>query len=75
MELAFCNFPHPGDGSRPTCFPRALLILHKLFPMSVQYGCRLGNRRSFDAIERLLPQDILYAAYPNETLEAYHESV
>lgn len=34
---------------------------------------RVGTRRYFDLVERLLPNDILQAPDPNETLDAYQE--
>lgn len=56
-------------------FDNRLQKMRELFPLSALDDNRVGNRRSFDAVERLLSQDIVYAADPNETLQAYHESI
>ena len=60
------------DWGRPVRMERAALeILYSMGKVGI--ASRVGSRRSFDAIERLFPPEILHAKDPNKTLEAYHE--
>lgn len=54
----------------PTRVSRASLEgLFKMGQLGVNY--RVNNRRYFDLIERLLPEDLLQSADPNQSLEEY----
>jgi uncharacterized protein YcaQ len=60
------------DWGRPVRLEKAALeILYAMGKISI-VG-RVGSRRSFDAVERLIPKSILESPDPNRTLEDYHD--
>ena len=65
-ETVIWNWGRPARRERA-----ALEIL--LAINAVGIASRNGNRRSFDLIERLLPEEIRTSADPNRTLEDYHD--
>lgn len=65
-ETVIWNWGRPARRERA-----ALEIL--LAINAVGIASRTGNRRSFDLIERLLPEEIRTSPDPNRTLEEYHD--
>jgi uncharacterized protein YcaQ len=49
----------------------SLEVLYAIGELGIHH--RVGTRRAFDLIERLLPTDVLAAPDPNETDEDYHD--
>jgi len=60
------------DWGRPVRMERAALeILYAMGKIGI--ASRVGSRRSFDIIERLISKSILKSPDPNQTLEEYHD--
>ncbi len=60
------------DWGRPVRMERAALeILYAMGKVGIAH--RMGSRRSFDLIERLVSKSILESPDPNHTLEDYHD--
>ena len=60
------------DWGRPVRMERvALEILYAMGKVGI--ASRVGSRRSFDIVERLISKSILESPDPNQTLEEYHD--